>query len=148
MQWLKRSSADVKGTVRRELRGSNVASIERSLFKLTTLRFGFSFYTATTWKWCKTIQPKLIWCYKNCGIILNALQIVKSITSNFGIWPTVPDADDRCCWCLLCNIVTWSVGWVCRGGRTSKGWGSCQQTRDKSGWEFATTSKKAGSPSK
>ncbi len=46
------------------------------------------------------------------------------------------------------NIVTWSVGWVRRGGRTGKGWGSCEQTRDKSGWEFATTSKKAGSPSK
>jgi hypothetical protein len=45
-------------------------------------------------------------------------------------------------------IVTWSVGWVWRDGRTGKGWDSCQQTRVKSRWEFATTSKRAGSQSK
>jgi hypothetical protein len=34
----------------------------------------------------------------------------------------VPDKDGWCCWLL-------SVGWVRKGERTGKGWGSCQQTR-------------------
>jgi hypothetical protein len=31
---------------------------------------------------------------------------------------------------------------MCKDGQTSIGWGSCQQTRDRSGWVFAPQAKK------
>jgi hypothetical protein len=43
---------------------------------------------------------------------------------------------------VVVNSVMWAKGWE-RGERARvKGWGSCYQTGDQSGWEFATMSKK------
>ncbi len=46
---------------------------------------------------------------------------------------TVPDEDSWCCWCHLCKYCNLICGgW--KGGRTSKGWGSCWQTRGCGVW--------------
>jgi hypothetical protein len=46
---------------------------------------------------------------------------------------TVPDEDSWCCWCRLCKYCNLICGgW--KGGRTSKGWGSCWQTRGCGVW--------------
>ncbi len=53
----------------------------------------------------------------------------------------VPNEDGWCCWYRLCKYCNLIYGeW--KGGRTSKRWGSCLQTRDKSGWVFASRAKK------